>query len=133
MKSRFTIEKKMYIFVAAVVLFAALGVATLSYMISSTQMERFDKRITRDSAKNYVSLTDVEYLKRLKAVVLSDEYQQLRDKAEESDDEELVISYLKEKGLWEQYESERDRLRSYMYNITDIKYLYIVVWGGLGR
>ena len=99
MKSRFTIEKKMYIFVAAVVLFAALGVATLSYMISSTQMERFDKRITRDSAKNYVSLTDVEYLKRLKAVVLSDEYQQLRDKAEESDDEELVISYLKEKGL----------------------------------
>lgn len=132
MKSRFTIEKKMYLFVAAVVLFAALGVAALSYMISSTQMERFDKRITRDSAKNYVSLTDVEYLKRLKAVVLSDEYQQLRDKAEESDDEELVISYLKEKGLWEQYESERDRLRSYMDNITDIKYLYIVVWGDKG-
>ena len=132
MKSRFTIEKKMYIFVAAVVLFAALGVAALSYMISSTQMERFDKRITRDSAKNYVSLTDVEYLKRLKAVVLSDEYRQLRDKAEESDDEELVISYLKEKGLWEQYESERDKLRSYMDNITDIKYLYIVVWGDKG-
>ena len=129
MKIRFTLEKKMYVFISAVVLFAAFGVAMLSYIINTSQMERFDKRITMDSAKNYATLTDVEYLRELKAVVTSDEYQQLRDRAEENDDEGLVIDYLKEKGLWEQYEIERDKMRTYVDNLSDIKYLYIVVWG----
>ncbi len=129
MKARFTLESKMYIFVAAVVLFAAFGVALFSYIISSNQMESFDKRITQDSAKNYASLTDADYLKRLKEAVLSEEYQQLRAQAEENDDEAAVISYLKDKGLWEQYETERNKLRAYAENISDIKYLYIVVWG----
>ena len=132
MKTRFTLESKMYIFVASVVIFAAFGVAMLSYIITSGQMERFDKRITLDSAKNYVSLTDVGYLKKLKDVVLSDEYMTLRDQAEKDDNEELVIDYLKEKNLWEQYETERAKLRSYVKNISDIKYLYIVVWGDKG-
>ena len=87
MKTRFTLESKMYIFVASVVIFAAFGVAMLSYIITSGQMERFDKRITLDSAKNYVSLTDVGYLKKLKDVVLSDEYMTLRDQAEKDDNE----------------------------------------------
>lgn len=129
MKVRFTIENKMYIFVTAVVLLVAIGVAALSFMINSTQMERFYKRITSDSAKNYASLADVEYLKEFKAVVMTDEYRQLRDEAEQNDDEEPVISYFKEKGVWDQYVTERNKLRSYMDNIADIKYLYIVLWG----
>ena len=129
MKIRFTLENKMYVFMTAVVLFAAFGVAMLSYFINTSQMERFDKRITMDAAKNYATLTDVEYLRKLKAVAESDEYQQLRAQAEENEDEELVIAYIKEKGLWEQYETERDKLRTYVNNLSDIKYLYIVVWG----
>ncbi len=129
MKIRFSLQNKMYVFITAVVLFAAFGVAALSYFINTNQMERFDKRITMDSAKNYASLADVEYLSRLKAVTLSDEYQQLRAQAEKNEDEEPVIAYLKEKGLWEQYETERNKLRTYVGNISDIKYLYIVVWG----
>lgn len=129
MKVRFTLENKMYVFMTAVVLFAAFGVAMLSYKINASQMERFDKHITMDAAKNYASLTDVEYLRRLKDVVLSDEYQQLRTQAEENSDEASVIAYLKEKGLWEQYVTERDKLRDYANNLSEIKYLYIVVWG----
>lgn len=129
MKARFTLGKKMYIFVTAVVLFAALGVALLSYIVNANQMDRFYKRITRDSAKNYVTLTDVDYLKKLKDAVLSEEYQDLRNRAEEADDEQPVVDYLKEKGLWAQYEAEREKLRAYVDNISDIKYLYIVLWG----
>ncbi len=129
MNARFTLGKKMYIFVTTVVLFAAIGVAALSYIINARQMDRFNKRITLDSAKNYATLADVDYLKNLKAVVLSEEYQNLRDRAEETENEKLVIDYLNEKGLWEQYETEREKLRTYENNISDIKYLYIVVWG----
>ena len=129
MNIRFTLGKKMYIFVTAVVLFAAIGVAMLSYSINASQMERFYKRITLDSAKNYATLTDADYLKKLKSVVLSEEYQQLRNQAEENENDKPVIDYLNEKGLWEQYETEREKLRTYANNISDIKYLYIVVWG----
>ncbi|MBR0235315.1 MAG: diguanylate cyclase [Clostridia bacterium] len=129
MKFRFTLGKKMYFFVTAVVLFATIGVALLSYFINASKMEQFYKRITLDSAKNYATLTDVEYLKKLKTVVLSKEYQELRDLAEESDDEKAVIDYLDEKGLLTQYETEREKLRTYVDNVSDIKYLYIVVWG----
>ncbi|MBQ7574477.1 MAG: diguanylate cyclase [Clostridia bacterium] len=129
MKVRFTLESKLYVFITAVVLFAAIGVVMLSYNINANQLERFDKRITKDSAKNYATLTDVEYLSKLKTVVLSDEYQKLRERAERQNDEELVINYLKEKGLWEQYQIERNKMKSYEDNLSDIKYLYIVVWG----
>lgn len=122
----------MYIFVTVVVLFAAFGVALLSYFINAGQIDRFYKRITMDTAKNYVTLTDVDYLSQLKTVALTEEYQNLRNTAEENDDEKLVVDYLKEKGLWAQYETERNKLRNYVENITDIKYLYIVVWGDKG-
>ena len=72
----------------------------------------------------------VDYLKRLKPVVLSAEYQTLREQAEAADDEKPVVDYLKAHGLWDQYETEREKLRTYAGNISDIKYLYIVVWGG---
>ena len=133
MKSRFTLENKIYVFMTAVVLFAAFGVALLSYLINSSQSERFDKQITMDAAKNYATLVDVEYLKKLKTVVLSDRFQQLRNRAEETDDDTLVIAYLKENDLWAQYETEREKMRSYVENLSVIKYLYIVVWGDKGN
>ena len=129
MNSRFTLGKKMYIFLTAVVLLAALGVAVLSYTINAEQIEGYKKRLTLDSAKNYTTLADVDYLKKLKSVVSSEEYQQLRDQAEEEENEKLIEDYLNEKGLLEQYEAEREKLRTYVSNISDIKYLYIVVWG----
>ena len=54
MKSRFTLENKTYVFMTAVVLFAAFGVALLSYLINSSQSERFDKQITMDAANSKV-------------------------------------------------------------------------------
>ena len=52
------------------------------------------------------------------------------EQAEAADDEKPVVDYLKAHGLWDQYETEREKLRTYAGNISDIKYLYIVVWGG---
>lgn len=129
MKLRLTLGKKMYIFITAVVLLVAVGVAALSYIINANQIYNFYKRITMNSAENYATLADVDYLKELKAAVLSEEYQTLRDRAEENEDEELVIDYLKDKGLWEKYKVERQKLRTYVENMGDIKYLYIVDWG----
>lgn len=127
-KTRFNIGLKMYLFVTATVLFAVAGVCTLSYFIDAYQIDSFYKRLTVNSANYYSGMVDSGYLSRLREVAESDEYQQLRDYAEEIDDESLVIDYLDERGLWEQYVTERDKLRSYVEDMEDIEYLYLVTW-----
>lgn len=127
-KTRFNIGLKMYLFVTATVLFAVAGVSTLSYLIDSSQIDEFYKRMTVNSAIHYSRMVDAGFLSRLREVAMSDEYQQLRTQAEETDDESLVIGYLDEHGLWEQYVTERNKLRTYVEDMDEIEYLYLVTW-----
>ena len=41
----------------------------------------------------------------------------------------VIENYLKEKGLWEEYFQIRKKMCTYLDNIEDIKYLYIIVLG----
>ena len=129
---RFTIGKKMYIFVIASVLFATACVCALSYFINADQVNTYYKRLTVNNAKNYASLADAGFLKELADVAVSDEYQAVRDMAEEADDESLVIDYLTEKGLWDRYLEERDKMRTYVENMEDLEYLYVIKWDDTG-
>ena len=101
---------KMYLFIIITVLVSVLGTALISYFVSVDQIDRYYKSSTSNNARNFASMVDVGFFARLRPVAESDEFQKLRDAAEEADDEEPVISYLKEKGLWEEYESERTKL-----------------------
>ena len=132
MKKRFSIGTKMYLFVIVTILMSAIALCTMSYMISVNQIDTYYKRITINNALNAVTLMDAGYLKRLRTVAESEEFQSLRDRAEEEDDESKVIEYLKGQGLWEQYVTEREKLRTYVANMKDIKYLYVIAWGDIG-
>ena len=128
-KGRFTIGAKMYIFVTATVLFAAAGVCAFAFLINADQIDTYFKRLTTDNARNYATLADIDFIRELRAVAESDEYQAIRDEAEELDDDSLVQEYLEEKGLWERYEAERAKMITYVENMEDLEYLYIVAWG----
>ncbi|MCR4779731.1 MAG: sensor domain-containing diguanylate cyclase [Ruminiclostridium sp.] len=128
-KKRFSIGRKMYVFVICVVLAAAFGTAALSYFISADQIDRYFKRLAYNSARNFASFIDAEYCARLREHIESDEFQALRDTAEEEDDEEAIKSYLTEHDLWEGYSDIRERLSTYLSNMYDLKYLYIIVIG----
>ena len=128
-KIRFTIGKKMYLFVILTVLAAAFGVAILSYFINVGQIDRYFKRLAKNSAKNFASQVDADFLQRLADAAASDEFQQLRDECEENEDEAPVEEYLREKGLWDEYADTRSKLNVYLENMDDIKYLYIIQWG----
>ena len=125
---RFNIGKKMYLFVFATVLFTVASVSIISYRILSNQIDTYYKRLTINSAEFYSSVFDGDYLAELRDVIMSDEYQALRDHAEEIDDDSLVIEYLDERGLWDQYQVEREKLLSYVEDMDDIEYLYLIVW-----
>lgn len=129
-KKRFTIGKKMYLFVTAIVLFAIIGACVISFAINADQIDRYFKSLAINTAKNYALFADPKYLKELKAVAQSEEFQKLRDEAEENEDESIVIEYLKEKGLWDSYVEKREHMRKYVSSMQDIKYLYMIVWSG---
>ena len=132
-KRRFGIGKKMYLFVLVTVFVAVAAVAALAYIINVRQIDSYFKRLTLNTAENVASFVDVEFLKELKAVVAADEYQALRDRAEEEDDESLIEEYLREKGLWERYVTQREYLIQYVGFMDDVKYLYLIVWADKGE
>jgi len=128
-RRRFSFGTKMYLFVLLIVLVVGLGAMFTSYFINVDQIDAYFKGLTSESARNVASFVDGDYLEQLRTVIESDEYQALRDKAEEDEDEAPVEAFLKEKGLWDKYTEQRNYLIQYLDNVTDIKYLYIVVWG----
>ena len=127
--SRFSVGRKMYLFIVTSVFLAAFGMAVIAYMINSNQIDRYFKKLSITSARNFASFVDPEYFRELRAVAESEEYQALRDKAEEAEDEAMIEEYLKSKGLWEGYVENREILIRYLHNMDDIQYLYIVAIG----
>ena len=129
MKARVSIGVKLYIFIIITVLAAAIGTAFLSYGINANQIDRYYKQVASDSAAAFSSLVDGDYLRTLRTAVESEEYQSLREKAEENDDESMIRAYLEANGLWEGYEKARNDLVRYLRNMEAIKYLYIIACG----
>ena len=128
MNRRFNIGAKMYLFVAATVILSIAGISTFSYIINVGQIDSFYKRLTINSANYVRGLVDGDYLSELRNVIESDEFQELRDHAEEIDDDSQIIEYLDERGLWDRYVETRNTLRSVVEDMDDIEYLYLITW-----
>ena len=105
MKAKFSIGVKLYLFIIVTVLAVAIGTAFLAYSINADQIDRYYKQVAFDSAVNFSSFVDGDYLKKLRTAAESDEFQSLRETAEENEDESLIQSYLEEHGLWEGYDT----------------------------
>ena len=121
-KFRISIGKKMYVFIIITLLAATVGTAIISYYVSAQQIDTFYKTITINNAQNFASLVDPEYLQSLKELAASEEYQALRDAAEEADDEAMIEEYLKEHNMWEGYTAARGQLMTYLSNMEKVKY-----------
>ena len=128
-KAKKSIGVKLYIFIILTVLSVAIVVALLAYRINVDQIDRYYKQVAFDSAMTFTSFVDGDYLAELRAAAESEEFQKLREEAEETDNEELVQAYLEEKGLWDQYSTTRDKLDRYLEGMSAIKYLYIIAAG----
>ena len=129
-KGYISISTKLYIFIILTVLFVGIGTALLTYYISSGQIDNSYKKISYDSAQNFASMIDGDYIAKLRKAAESNEYQEIRNKAEETENDSLVQEYLEKENLWIEYKDTRDRLQNYLDNMTSIEYLYIVACGG---
>lgn len=126
---RISLRIKLPIFLMLTVLIAAFGTAAIAFITSVNQINTYYKQCTADNARNFASLVDADFLLELRRAAETDEFQALRDEAEENEDEEPIREYLTEHGFWEKYEQTRNAMVKYVENIEDIKYLYLSAVG----
>ncbi len=125
----FSIGKKIYLFVGVTVFASAFIVAIAAYFINVKRIDDYFKNLSLDTARNFSCFVDADYLQRLRKEVETQEYQDLRERAEEEDNEALIEEYLRDKGLWEGYVENREKLVKHLHNMDDVKYLYVVACG----
>ena len=128
-KKLFSVKWKMYIFIAITLFVVVLGTAAISFLTSVGPIDKFYKHCASDNARNFASMVDGDYLAMLREVAASEEFQALRDRAEEEDNEELIEDYLREHDLWDGYSKIRSMITEYLSNMEEIEYLYVVAHG----
>ena len=124
-----SIKFKLYMFIALAIILMASGTIIFSYVTSKKQIDDFYQLMTTDNAKNFATSLSGDYMKRLRAALESQEYQEIRRAAEEAQDEEPVREYLNRYGLWQEYDSIRRRIDKYLANMSSIEYLYVYAHG----
>ncbi len=124
-----SIRIKIYFYVGLTVFLAAILVALMANYINAKRIDAYFKGLTLDTARNFASMVDADYLLELSDVAASDEFQALREQAEKQDNEQLIEDYLRDRDMWEPYVDIRERMSLYLRNMKDVKYLYIVRCG----
>ena len=56
--SRFSVGRKMYFLIVTSVFLAAFGMEVIAYMINSNQIDRYFKKLSITSARNFASFVD---------------------------------------------------------------------------
>ena len=119
----------MYLSVTLTVIAVAIGTAFFSYSVSIVQIDSYFKRLAYNTADNVSSLVDAGFYSRLRELVESEEYQIVREVAEEHDDDEKIKQYLIKEGIWDEYQKNLEFLKNYHAHMDDITYLYCIVFG----
>ena len=87
---RFSIKKKMYIFVILTAISVATGTSLIAFTTWANQIDKYYRQRAADNARNFATMVDGDFLKKLREVAESDEFQELRDKAESEENEQLI-------------------------------------------
>ena len=125
-KKKISIGTKLYFFVGLMVFIAAFLVAFMAFFINAKRINLYAKQLSLDTAKNFAGMVDGDFLAELGVIIESDEYQELRERAEEEENEEIIEEYFREKGVLDEYNSTRNRMDYYLRNMEDVQYLYLM-------
>ena len=131
MNRRQSIKIRLYLFLGITIFIIALATSIVTYLAISIKTDNIYKNATIENANKFALDIDAEFMKKYKKIIQSDEYQQLRELAEEQEDEQLIKDYFIKKDIWNEFFYIRNEIDEYLANIKTIKYLYLVDYGGL--
>ena len=125
-KEKISIGFKLKLFMAvSIAVIVSISVA-IAYFIHAKETDDFYRYKTGQIALTCTNFLDGDYLKRLVEAVETPEFQELRQRAEDMDDDELLRQWLAERGLYEKYLEHMDFLAKFQKDMGDVKYLYII-------
>ncbi len=122
----FSIGLKLHVFITAIVLTAVLGTALIAYFHNAEKNDRSYKSAALSSARDLASLTDPVLLLQLRTAVESEEYQELRQRAEEENNPEPVRDYLQKAGLLDRFMETQELISDFLSHRQELNGLYIV-------
>ena len=121
-----TIKFRLYLFVICIILLLSILASIITYIAITNKTNKIYKTTVMDNSKNFAASIDGDFIREYKQIIRSDEYQKIRQEAEDAEDESIIENYLKEQNVWDKCYQIRSSIDAYLNNISGIKYLYLV-------
>jgi sigma-B regulation protein RsbU (phosphoserine phosphatase) len=107
------------------VLAIAGGLIAIAYWANTSQVDEFYRVETVETAATVSSLLNGDRIGALRDFLSTPEYQEIRNRAEEAEDEQMIEECLAENGWLEEVQSLRKTM-SGLRDLQDAKYIYML-------
>ena len=107
------------------VLAIAGGLIAIAYWANTSQVDEFYRVETVETAATVSSLLNGDRIGALRDFLSTPEYQEIRNRAEEAEDEQMIEDCLAENGWLEEVQSLRKTM-SVLRDLQDAKYIYML-------
>ena len=107
------------------VLAIAGGLIAIAYWANTSQVDEFYRVETVETAATVSSLLNGDRIGALRDFLSTPEYQEIRNRAEEAEDEQMIEDCLAENGWLEEVQSLRKTM-SRLRELQDAKYIYML-------
>ena len=115
---------KLNALVLVISLALAGGLSAIAYQVNRTRVDDLMMQTTAQDAATVAAFMDGDFLRELMQAVRTDEFAQLREKALAAEDEEMIRTWLQEKGFYERFDATMQVLATYQEKM-DVRFMYV--------
>ena len=115
---------KLNALVLVISLALAGGLSAIAYQVNRIRVDDLMMQTTAQDAATVAAFMDGDFLRELMQAVRTDEFAQLREKALAAEDEEMIRTWLQEKGFYERFDATMKVLATYQEKM-DVRFMYV--------
>ena len=115
---------KLNALVLVISLALAGGLSAIAYQVNRIRVDDLMMQTTAQDAATVAAFMDGDFLRELMQAVRTDEFAQLREKALAAEDEEMIRTWLQEKGFYERFDTTMQVLATYQEKM-DVRFMYV--------
>ena len=115
---------KLNALVLVISLALAGGLSAIAYQVNRIRVDDLMMQTTAQDAATVAAFMDGDFLRELMQAVRTDEFAQLREKALAAEDEEMIRTWLQEKGFYERFDTTMQVLAAYQEKM-DVRFMYV--------
>ena len=115
---------KLNVLVLVISLALAGGLSAIAYQVNRTRVDDLMMQTTAQDAATVAAFMDGDFLRELMQAVRTDEFSQVREKALAAEDEEIIRTWLQEKGFYERFDATMQVLATYQEKM-DVRFMYV--------